>query len=109
MYEHALLILILVVTHAGQVHAHSLLVKTDPAQKASLDHSPSQVTLTFSEAVNPLSSSVKVLDSGGNRVDDRNVAFSTERLSMSLGLPNLAKGVYTVSWALVSGVDVHPT
>ena len=101
--------LILVVTQAGQVHAHSLLVKTDPAQNASLDHSPSRVTLTFSEPVNPLSSSVKVLDSGGNRVDDRNVAFSTDRLSMSVGLPNLAKGVYTVSWAVVSGVDGHPT
>jgi len=105
----ALLILILVVTQAGQVHAHSLLVKTDPPQNASLDRSPSQVTLTVSEPVNPLSSSVKVLDSGGNRVDDRNVTFSTDRLSMSVGLPNLAKGVYTVSWAVVSGVDGHPT
>src|SRR5881296_1365006 len=105
----ALTILVLALPLVGQVKAHALRVKTDPPQNASLDRSPSQVTLTVSEPVNPLSSSVKVLDSGGNRVDDRNVAFSTDRLSVSVSLPNLAKGVYTVSWAVVSGVDGHPT
>src|SRR5881296_3200866 len=105
----ALTILVLALPLVGQVKAHSLLVKTDPPQNASLDRNPSQVTLTFSEAVNPLSSSLKVLDSSGNRVDDKNVVFSTDRLSMSVGLPNLGKGVYTVSWAVVSAVDGHPT
>src|SRR5207245_9681229 len=79
----ALTILVLALPLVGQVKAHSLLVKTDPAQNASLDRNASQVTLTFSEAVNPLSSSLKVLDSSGNRVDDKNVVFSTDRLSRS--------------------------
>src|SRR6267143_1328396 len=106
----ALTILVLALPLVGQVKAHSFLIKADPPQNASLDRSPSQVTLTFTpDAVNPLSSSVKVLDSSANRVDNKNVVFSTDHLSMSVGLPNLGKGVYTVSWAVVSAVDGHST
>src|SRR5213594_2133452 len=86
----ALTILVLALPLVGQVKAHSFLLKADPPQNASLDRSPSQVTLTFTpDAVNPLSSSVKVLDSSGNRVDDKNVILSPDHLSMSVGLPNL--------------------
>ena len=101
------LAIVLAITLVGQAYAHALPVRSDPVQNASLDRSPAQVTVWFSEPLNPLSSRIKVLDSNGVQVDDKNVVFSSDRISMSTGLPNLGKGVYTVSWVSVSATDGH--
>ncbi len=101
------LALVLAVSLTGQAYGHALPVRSDPAPNASLAASPSQVTIWFSEQLNSQSSSMKVLDNSGNQVDNKNVQFSNDHLSMWVGLPSLGKGVYTVSWTSISAVDGH--
>jgi copper transport protein len=90
------------------VAAHALLQSSDPAAGSTLAASPSAVTITFGEQPDARLSSIKVLDSSG-----RNVASGPSRavpgapLQLTVPLPSLPDGVYTVSWRTVSAVDGH--
>jgi methionine-rich copper-binding protein CopC len=87
--------------------AHAVLVKSVPAQRASLVDSPPRVELWFNERLEPAYSRASVTNEAGTQVDLRDVAVSPEdprRLSVSL--PALAPGRYTVSFRVLS-VDGH--
>ncbi len=106
------LVAILAVGLTSQASGHALPVRSDPAPNASLSQSPSQVTIWFSETLNPgsppgTSSHLRVLDSNGNQLDNKNTQFSTDGYSMSVGIPSLPKGVYAVAWQSVSATDGH--
>ena len=103
-------VLLLCIGSAVPVSAHALLLSSNPAPNAILATSPAQVELFFSEPVAQGLSSLKVLysngqsaDSGDMRVDPAN----PERMTVSL--PALENGVYTVSWTAVSASDGHQT
>jgi copper transport protein len=95
---------------APRAGAHALLVRAQPADGASLSSSPEAVTLEFSEAPDPDLSHIDVIDTSGTmhqRGDPRTVSTDPERVRV--GLEALGKGVYTVSWRVVSRVDGHLT
>lgn len=54
-------------------------------------------------------SSISVLESSGRRIDKQDVIISLDRFGMSVSLPELEEGVYTVSWKALSSVDGHIT
>lgn len=87
--------------------AHAVLVKSVPAQRASLVEPPPRVELWFNERLEPAYSKASVTNEAGAQVDLRDVAVSAEdprRLSVSL--PPLAPGRYVVSFRVLS-VDGH--
>jgi copper transport protein len=90
--------------------AHALLVSSSPAANGSLPHSPGQLLLTFSEAVDPKLSFVNVMDSSGHPAAGvskaQGVAGKGAQLRVTISSP-LARGVYTVDWQTVSSVDGH--
>ena len=90
--------------------AHGVLRASDPAAGAVLDQSPNTVTLSFTEAPELAFSSVKVLDGTGRSFgagDPQPVAGDPETIAQAV--ERLPKGVYTVSWRIVSRVDGHLT
>src|SRR5579884_606215 len=95
----------------GRASAHANLVQSDPPAQAVLTRPPDQVQLVFSEAVDPSSIQVSVLDAQRQQVDQGNAALApgandTVVASLKPGVP---QGVYTIQWKVVSAVDGHTT
>src|SRR5579859_241926 len=89
---------------------HALLVRSDPAANAILAASPSQVRAWFSEAVNPDSSELVVIDPSNHEVDTRDShVSSSDPTEMIVGLQLLRPGAYVVIWRTQSAVDGHVT
>jgi copper resistance protein C len=87
--------------------AHAVLVKSIPAQRASLVEPPPRIELWFNERLEPAYSKASVTNEAGNQVDLRDVAVSTEDpRRLSLSLPPLKPGRYTVNFRVLS-VDGH--
>lgn len=90
--------------------AHALPVRTDPAANAALRTPPAQVRIWFDDALVPATSHISVQDPLGHEVDKRDsrVSRSNPR-EMSVTLPKLAAGTYTVLWVAQSADDGHIT
>jgi copper transport protein len=90
--------------------AHALLRASDPADGASVDRPPRQVTLTFTERPEPRLSVVHVLDADGHQVDAGGaVPVAGNPLQLRVPLGDLPDGTYTVTWRTVSRDDGHVT
>jgi copper transport protein len=93
---------------AGQARAHALLVHSTPADGAMVRVAPSRVELAFGEALSPKVVSLRVVDDRGHAV--RGVIAHLGRSDVLIGsLPRLRKGVYAVSWQVMSNDDGHLT
>jgi streptogramin lyase/putative copper export protein len=71
--------------------------------------SPSQVTLAFSEQVEPRFSEASVYDSNSRRVDTGYSIDAKDPTIMTISLPDLPSGIYTVVWRAASATDGHFT
>ena len=89
--------------------AHALLVSSSPAAGSSLTQVPKTVTVTFSEEIVPKLSRLQVLDGSGRVVSKGPARPLPGDLTLTVGLPPLLGGVYTVSWKSVSSDDGHVT
>lgn len=90
----------------GRAHAHAHLRTATPAAESTVA-APAKVAINFTEGVEPRFSTIEVSDAAGKRVDkqDSHTAPSDSKL-LSVGLPQLAPGTYTVVWR-VTAVDTH--
>ena len=89
--------------------AHAILLKSDPARDAVLTTAPSQVSMWFTEDLNPASSTAEVVNATNTRVDtkDAHVTVNDPR-EMMVSLPaKLPAGVYVVVWRTQSADDGH--
>lgn len=94
---------------AGAAHAHAHLRTAAPAVGGTVQASPPEVALTFTEGVEPRFSTIEVQDAAGRRVDKADVhAAPADRKILGVGLPQLAPGTYTVTWH-ATAVDTHKT
>ena len=89
------------------VSAHAYLVRSSPAARAAVARPPERVHLWFNERVEPAYSRVSVWNRDAQRVDagDAQVA-PTEPTRLSVGVPSLPAGAYTVKYRVLS-VDGH--
>ncbi|AZQ54840.1 copper homeostasis periplasmic binding protein CopC [Burkholderia cenocepacia] len=92
-----------------EASAHGKLESAVPAAGGTVDAAPDTVRLTFNEDLEPAFSSVKVSDASGNAVtqDKAKVDASNPRV-MTVAIPKLAAGAYTVQWAAMTA-DAHRT
>ena len=92
-------------TMAALAHAH--LVRAVPAVGGTVHDAPSEVTLRFSEKLEPKFSSVIVRDSTGKQVDKGDAAVDkADRMVIRVLLPPLQPGFYKVEWKAMSA-DTH--
>jgi copper transport protein len=104
------LVVLIGLDDAGRVAAHAVLLRTVPSPRQTLPTAPGRVQLLFSEPIDPVFSTVRVVDASGRRVDADDAQVDTlddHQLVVSLQ-PGLANGVYQVYWRSLSTIDVHP-
>ena len=100
-------VLIMLAARAAPARAHAFLDHADPRVGSTVSSPPAAVTLTFTEPIEAAFSRVEVTDAGGRRVETGPLQHPAPT-TITVSLPGLAPGSYTVSWAVVS-VDTHPT
>jgi methionine-rich copper-binding protein CopC len=90
--------------------AHAVLKSSEPAAGSELQTSPSSVLLTFTEDTDPALSFVHVLNQKGTNVEMGGArAVRGNAAALIVGVGTLPRGVYTVSWRVVSRDDGHVT
>jgi copper resistance protein C len=104
----SLVALLLIGAPAG-VGAHAFLDRAEPRVGSKVHTAPTQVTLWFTERLEPAYSRVKVVNEAGQQVDrgDGGVAAGDPR-QLRISVAPLAPGAYRVIWRVLS-VDTHVT
>ncbi len=99
------------VSSAAPARAHALLAESTPADGATvpLDRPLTEVTLTFTEALDPLLTVIHVLDASGNRVETGKAEVPGAPTRARAPLAPLGPGSYTVTWRTTSTFDGHTT
>ncbi len=87
--------------------AHPFIVKTDPIQSSNVPSGTNQIVIHYSELVEKDYSTVKVLDSQGNQVDNKDTKYFEGEDSLVVTTKPLGDGVYTVTSKVLSKVDGH--
>lgn len=106
----ALLALLLIGGGASRALAHAALARSDPADNAVLAAAPQEIRLWFSEPIAPEFSSARVLDVNGDEVKlDSLRTDPADAYLLVLDPPDLAAGVYSVNWRVLSEADGHVT
>src|SRR5215468_8672971 len=95
---------LLLVLAAGAAQAHAFLDHAEPRVGNKIASPPRQVTLWFTQKLEPAFSSVTVTNAAGERVDSGKARVSGNQMSVSLR-PGGA-GTYRVNWRVLS-VDTH--
>jgi len=86
--------------------AHAMLDHADPRVGSTVATAPREVTLTFTQKLEPAFSTVTVTGPNGARVDQGKAQVSGE--TMRVGLKAAGPGTYRVRWRALS-VDTHST
>jgi copper resistance protein C len=91
---------------AVQAHAH--LDRASPPPDSTVRTAPREVTLWFTQKLEPSFSSAQVYDSSGARVDQSAWVDEADPTLMHVSLMPVPPGTYKVRWRVVS-VDTHRT
>lgn len=88
--------------------AHARLKSATPAPGDMIMSAPKEVSITFSEALEPKLSSITVEDANGHHVEDGTAATGSDPKNLVVKLKPLEPGDYKVIWHATS-VDTHKT
>ncbi|HEY7079406.1 MAG TPA: copper resistance protein CopC, partial [Nitrososphaeraceae archaeon] len=107
------LLLCTFISTVSYAYAHSLPVTEIPASNSIVEKGaplPSKVTIDFSERPDPNVSTIQVLNSKNERIDDGKfviIGDHDREAQTGLNPKKLIDGVYTVSWMTQSADDGH--
>ena len=85
--------------------AHTALISADPVKDSTLSKAPTAVTLTFSERLNPDSTTIVLSDTTARRIPASPPAVDDANVTFTIG-PPLGNGICTVAYRVVS-LDGH--
>jgi methionine-rich copper-binding protein CopC len=91
---------------ANLAQAHAFLDHAEPRVGSTVQKAPRELSLSFTQELEPAFSTVEVHDANGARVDQGKARISGN--AMRVGLKPLAPGTYKVQWHALS-VDTHTT
>ena len=108
MHRPALVLIIplLLLLVAGEASAHAFLDHAEPRVGNKVAAAPREVTLWFTQKLEPAFSTITVLDAAGKRVDTGKTRVSGSQMSISLR--PAGSGTYRVKWRVLS-TDTHTT
>ncbi|RXZ80080.1 copper resistance protein CopC [Paenibacillaceae bacterium] len=87
--------------------AHASAESMTPEPNARLAESPAKVEIAFNEAIETGIGALEVLDAMSKPVTNDKFTVSDNRRAITLELPKLGEGVYTVAYRILSA-DGHP-
>lgn len=102
-----LVLLVLATMMVPPAFAHPFTDSTVPEQFSSAPKGTSEVIMYYSEAIEVDFSALKVYDSAGNQIDNRDTRYHSGENSLVVTTPPLDDGVYTVTSKVLSKVDGH--
>jgi copper resistance protein C len=88
--------------------AHAFLAKASPPVGGLIPAAPTELTLRFTENVEPLFCSIRLLSAAGAAVPVPAAKGADNGQTLVVVLPKLPPGTYTVIWHVTS-VDTHKT
>ncbi|WP_373229098.1 copper resistance CopC/CopD family protein [Cohnella sp.] len=91
----------------GQAEAHAVLEQTTPSANARLDISPQSVDIVFNERLDSGGAKLLVLNELSRNVAKDEPKSTNEGKGLTVKLPKLGEGHYTVSYSVISA-DGHP-
>ena len=104
-----IILLLIFVTGLARLEAHAFLKDANPGVGSTIQTSPSEVRIRFTENIEPAVSSIQVFDASGKEVDKRDLHLDrSDHALLHISLPQLGVGTYKVVWRVVS-VDTHVT
>lgn len=93
---------------SSRADAHANQIKSSPSPNSELEVAPDRVIVWFSESIEESFSELTVLNAAADRVDLNDSSIdSSEPSVMSVSLPPLENGTYTVVWKNLSSIDGH--
>ena len=97
---------LLLVVGSVSAHAHAFLDHADPRVGSIVNAAPREVSLSFTQNLEPAFSTMEVIGPSGQRVDEGKprIDGNVMRVSMRADQP----GTYRVKWRVLS-VDTHTT
>ncbi|MBI1777756.1 MAG: copper homeostasis periplasmic binding protein CopC [Proteobacteria bacterium] len=99
--------LAMALTATAWAHAH--LQRALPPAGSTVSTAPKEVSLWFTQQLEPGLSGLEVLDGAGSRVDKGDAHLAAKDTKQMLAsLTDIAPGTYKVRWHVVS-VDTHRT
>jgi hypothetical protein len=103
------LVILVLLAKLARLEAHAFLQRAEPSVGGTVQTSPSEVRIRFTENIEPAASSVQVFDASGKEVDKRNLHLDrSDHALLHISLPRLGAGTYKVVWRVVS-LDTHLT
>ena len=91
------------------VSAHANLDHAEPKVGVTVNQSPKEVKIWFSQSVEPAFSTIEVFDSGGKQIDKKDLHVDkADKTILIVSVPDLGPGTYKVVWHVVS-TDTHKT
>ncbi|MDP2667854.1 MAG: copper resistance protein CopC, partial [Nitrosopumilaceae archaeon] len=103
-----LIILILISTIGFPLaEAHPFTTETNPIQSSNVSPGITQIIVHYSEVLEADFSELKVFDSNGNQIDNKDTTYFDSEDSLVVTTPPLEEGVYTVTSKVLSKVDGH--
>jgi len=97
--------LVVLLLGSAAAHAHAYLDHANPRVGSTVRTAPRQVTLSFSQKLEPSFSSAQVTDAAGARVDQ---GARVSGMQINVSVKPLPPGTYRVHWKVLS-VDTHAT
>ena len=92
----------------SRVLAHAQLVASSPASGAVLPESPDELRLVFSEPIEGEATSLDLAGLDGTPILERAGTVDPEDpYALVVASPNLADGIYTLTWRSLSAADGH--
>lgn len=88
-------------------YAHPFIVNSNPSQSSSVSTGINQIVIHYSETVEIEFSAIKVLDSNGNQIDNKDTKYVSNESTLEVTTPPLKDGIYTVTSKVLSKVDGH--
>jgi len=102
-------IFLILVAASARLEAHAFLKDANPGVGSTIQTSPSEVRIRFTENIEPAVSSIQVFDASGKEVDKHDLHLDgSDHALLHISLPQLGVGTYKVVWRVVS-VDTHVT
>jgi len=102
-------VFLILVAASTRLKAHAFLKDADPRVGSTIQTSPSEIRIRFTENIEPAVSSIQVFDVSGKEVDKGDLHLDrSDHALLHISLSRLGVGTYKVVWRVVS-VDTHVT
>ncbi len=93
---------------ANTAEAHAFLRTATPRVGSTVATAPNEVTIDFTESVEPTFSTIAVTDAAGARVDTGPAHLDGGDARLAVALKPIAPGLYRVTWR-ATATDTHRT